>query len=143
MTKEKQSNGHTYPQPKETSLNRPFLEAWRKEGKLLVQSCKDCNHVFFYPRPFCPKCFSIDIRWLPTNGHGRVLSFTLVHRPNHPAFFAEVPIVLAEISLDEGASLLSRVVGENRTQIRADSTLSLVSGDMKKNYPLPTFKLVS
>jgi uncharacterized OB-fold protein len=46
-----------YPQPRQTPVNRPFLEAWRDEGALLVQRCADCRHVYFYPRPFCTRCF--------------------------------------------------------------------------------------
>ena len=132
---------YAYPQPLETPINSPFLRAWREQGTLLVQNCDDCNHIFFYPRPFCPKCFSTSIRWVTTTGRGSVLAFTLIHRPNHPSFFSEVPIVLAEIALDNGANLLSRVVGENRTQINTRTPLILASGSANKKYPLPTFIL--
>lgn len=130
-----------YPQPRETPVNRPFLEAWRDEGVLLVQRCEDCRHVYFYPRPFCTRCFSDDVGWLTTRGLGTVLAFTCVHRPNHPSFFDEVPIVLAEVALPEGTTLLTRVVGDNRTDITAGAALKLVSGEVRRRYPLPTFKL--
>ncbi len=130
-----------YPQPRVTPVNRRFLEAWRDEGSLLVQRCDDCQHVYFYPRPFCTLCFSDNVGWLTTSGLGTVLSFTHVHRPNHPSFFDEVPIVLAEVSLPEGPSLLARVVGDNRTDIAEGATLALVTGEERSRYPLPTFIL--
>ena len=130
-----------YPQPRENPVNRRFLEAWREHGQLLVQACGDCGHVYFYPRPFCPRCFSAAVDWLETRGTGTVAAFTLIHRPNHPSFFEEVPIVLAEVALPEGASLLARVVGQDRTEVHEGVALALVPGDGRKRYPLPTFQL--
>jgi len=130
-----------YPEPRETPANRPFLEAWRDEGALLVQKCNDCDDVYFYPRPFCPACFSADVGWITTSGLGTAMAFTLIHRPNHQSFFDEVPIVLAEVALVEGTSLLARVVGADRTDIHEGATLALVSGVERKRYPLPTFHL--
>ena len=132
---------YAYPKPLETPINSPFLRAWREQGILLVQNCDDCNHVFFYPRPFCPKCFSKNITWVTTNGRGSILTFTQIHRPNHPSFFAEVPIVFAEIALDNGANLLSRVIGENRTQINTRAAVILAPGSANMKYPLPPFIL--
>jgi uncharacterized OB-fold protein len=85
--------------------------------------------------------FSDSVAWLTTSGLGTVVAFTRVHRPNHPSFFDEVPIVLAEVALPEGTTMLARVVGDNRTDITAGAALELVSGEAARRYPLPTFKL--
>ena len=33
------------------------------EGKLLIKHCNACGEYHFYPRPFCPKCWSDDVEW--------------------------------------------------------------------------------
>ena len=38
------------------------------------------------PRPMCPRCRSIDVRWEPTSGRGRIWSFIVPHPPLLPAF---------------------------------------------------------
>ena len=37
-------------------------------GKLLVKHCNSCGENHFYPRTFCPFCFSDDTEYLETAG---------------------------------------------------------------------------
>ena len=53
----------------------------------------------------------------------------------------EVPIVLAEIALPEGASLLARVVGGDRASVSSGRAVRLVALPEASRYPLPTFEL--
>ena len=131
-----------YPRPHADADNQPMLDAWQ-EGKLLLQTCKSCANVIFYPRPMCPECWSQELGWTQAAGSGRIVSFSLVHRPNHPSFNDEVPIVLAEIELSEGPSMISRIVGCDPQQVRSGLSISLVSGEDCARYPLPTFELAS
>lgn len=133
------TNNPPHPKPRESAINQVFLNAWRDDGKLLVQNCLDCAQVYFYPRPFCPGCLSENVEWLATTGRGTVVLATCVHRPNHPAFFDAVPIVLAEVALPEGTSMLARIVGEGRDEATEGMTVELVSGAERQAYPLPTF----
>jgi uncharacterized OB-fold protein len=70
-----------------------------------------------------------------------VVSYTVIHRPLHAAFEADIPIVMAEIALDEGAFLLGRVVGDRRGTIRTGDRIQIVPADQRQGYPLPTFEL--
>ncbi|MGX1787126.1 Zn-ribbon domain-containing OB-fold protein [Bosea sp. NPDC055332] len=128
-----------YPQPYEDEDNAPFLAGWR-EGRLMLQQSRDGGPLFFYPRPICPYTGSADLIWREVSGRGRIVSFSLITRPNHPSFNAEVPIVLAEIALDEGASLLGRVVEVDAASIASDAKLELLSPDEARRYPLPAFR---
>lgn len=133
------SDGSAYPQPTQDLTNAPFLEAWRA-GKLRVQRCLDCALTFFYPRPMCPRCWSQNLEWIETQGRGRIVSFSCIHRPVHDSFNDELPVVLAEISLLEGATLLARVVCEDAMEIRIGMDVALLSPPEAIRYPLPTFK---
>jgi uncharacterized OB-fold protein len=129
-----------YPQPREDSTNAPLLAAWRS-GHLALQSCSGCGLVFFYPREICPRCWSAELAWIEAGGTGSVVSFSLIQRPLHAAFEDEVPVVLAEIALPEGASLLARVVGDDRSEVSSGRAVRLLSLPEASRYPLPTFRL--
>jgi uncharacterized OB-fold protein len=129
----------TYPQAAPDADNRAMLEAWRA-GRLALQACAQCGARIFYPRPICPHCWSDRLDWVDAAGRGEVLSFSLIHRPNDPAFFAEAPIVLAEIRLAEGVALLARVIGADPEALAIGTVVELLPLPEANRYPLPTFR---
>lgn len=133
-------NQINYPQPREDEDNAPFLAGWR-EGRLLLQRSRDGGPLFFYPRPICPYTGSPDLIWTEVTGRGRIVSFSIVHRPNHPSFNEEVPIILAEIALDEGGALLGRVICSDISSIKTGAALELLPAKEGLRYPLPAFRL--
>lgn len=133
-------NQINYPQPREDEDNAPFLAGWR-EGRLLLQRSRDGGPLFFYPRPICPYTGSPDLTWTEVTGRGRIVSFSIVHRPNHPSFNEEVPIILAEIALDEGGALLGRVICSDIGLIKTGAALELLPVEEGRRYPLPAFRL--
>jgi uncharacterized OB-fold protein len=129
-----------YPSPVEDMDNRPLLEAW-KEGALWLQSCRGCGESIFYPRPMCPHCWSDDLEWHRSAGVGHVISYSKVYRPNHEAFTADVPVVLAEVRVSEGATLLARIIGDHH-QVRSGAPIELVEdGWVTRSLPLPAFRV--
>lgn len=128
-----------YPQPQRDVDNQPLLDGWRL-GRLMLQRCDDCGRDFFYPRPMCPNCWSASVHWHGTAGKGTIVSFSLVHRPNHHAFSDETPIVLAEVLLEEDVALLARVVKVEPAAVRIGMTVALLPAAEAAPYPLPTFE---
>jgi len=128
-----------YPQPQKDADNQPLLDGW-KQGRLMLQRCKDCGSQFFYPRPICPNCWSATLQWSEATGKGTIVSFSLVHRPNHPSFFDEAPIVLAEVLLNEDVPILARVVNVNPAAVRIGMIVALLPAVRAVGYPLPTFE---
>ena len=131
-------SSHNYPKPHCDADNQPMLEAWR-DGRLVLPRCQSCERLFFYPRPLCPHCWSDRIEWREVSGRGTVVSFSLVRRPNDPAFI-ELPIVLAEIRLDEGPSMLSRIVHAPPEAVVIGMLVQVISPPATKRFPLPTFQ---
>lgn len=78
-------------------------------GRLVRPVCNACGHSFFTPRWSCPACHSEDWSYQESSGRGRVYSHTVVHRGPDTSW--DVPYILAIIDLDEGWTMLSRLVG--------------------------------
>jgi uncharacterized OB-fold protein len=96
------------PVPKAETL--PYWEGCKRH-ELKIQKCADCGNLQFYPRVICAKCFSDHVEWVKTSGRGTVLSYTVIYRPVSEAFAADVPYVLALVTLAEGPNMLTNIVG--------------------------------
>jgi uncharacterized OB-fold protein len=123
-----------------TPTNRPMLEAWRSEGVLMLQRCEACGTAIFYPRSVCPSCWSDRLAWFHASGKGTIVSFSRVHRGFPEAFAAEAPIVLAEIRLDEGPSMIARVIAAESDAVAAGQRVALVEAGDAARFALPTFR---
>lgn len=97
------------PQPPVTPISERFWEATRKRVYLL-QWCQGCDRPIHFPRVACPWCSGSDLEWRPASGRGRIYSFTVEHRPAHPSFGPD-PYVVALVDLDEGARVMTNIVG--------------------------------
>ncbi len=93
------------PQP--TPETEHFWEGTRAL-ELRLQRCDECDHVYFPPRPFCPKCSSRAVSVLRASGRGTLASYVINERP-HPAF--EGPYSIALVELEEGPRMMSNIVG--------------------------------
>ena len=98
------------PLPHPTSLSQPFWDGARRH-ELWLQRCSTCGTHLFYPRRLCTACGSPEVAWVQTSGRGTVFTYTVAHRPTHPAFADQVPYVIAVVELDEGPRLTTNVVG--------------------------------
>jgi hypothetical protein len=88
---------------------QPFWDAAR-DGKLLVKRCNACGEHHFYPRPFCPKCWSDDVEWAEASGAATLYTWSVVHRNDLPPFGERVPYVAAVVDLAEGPRMMTNVV---------------------------------
>lgn len=99
------------PLPHKTKVTAPFWEGCN-EGKLKLQRCADpaCGRYVFYPRVCCPYCHKGDLAWTEASGKGTIVSFTMVHRPQHETFYTEAPICFIAVRLEEGPTLYSQLL---------------------------------
>jgi len=74
--------------------------------ELRFQRCSGCGRWRHTPRVLCPACSSSEFEWARSSGRGRVFSWSVTHRPMHPAFL-EVPYATVVIELDEGPRMLT------------------------------------
>jgi uncharacterized OB-fold protein len=64
----------------------------------------------------CGACLEDTLEWTAVSGLGAVYSYTIVRRPQSPAFPA--PYVVAEVDLDEGPRLLANIIGVEPEKVR-------------------------
>ena len=94
--------------PAETELTAPYWEAARS-GRVLLQHCDDCSHVWHPPAPLCLRCRSGAWSWQASSGLGTVHSITRVVHPVHAQVADVVPYLLALVRLAEGPLFLCGV----------------------------------
>lgn len=87
--------------------NEVTAEFWHGcgRGELLVQACGTCGTWRMPPRPMCPHCRSIDVRWDVTSGRGRVWSYIVPHPPLLPAYAEVAPYNAIIVELDENPAI--------------------------------------
>jgi uncharacterized OB-fold protein len=80
-----------------------------KAHRLLIQRCDGCGILRHPPRPMCPHCHSLEWGTTEASGRGTVFSFVIPHHPPLPWF--PDPYVVALVELEEGARLVTNLVG--------------------------------
>jgi uncharacterized OB-fold protein len=78
-------------------------------GELLVQACAHCGAWRFPPRPMCPQCRSLEVRWEQASGNATIYSYVVSHPPLLPAYATLAPYNVIVVSLDEDPAI--RMVG--------------------------------
>ncbi|MGH7822505.1 MAG: Zn-ribbon domain-containing OB-fold protein [Candidatus Binatia bacterium] len=122
--------------------NEDSVEYWEgcKRGELLVEKCGACGHLRFPPAIVCPRCLSTERRWERMSGRGKVYTFIVVHRPQHPAFYEDVPYNVAIIELDEGPRMHSRIVGCPNEEIRIGMPVEVAFEKKNDDVTMPYFR---
>jgi uncharacterized protein len=131
------------PLPVVDADTKPFWDGCR-QGKLLLQRCAQCGRVRFPPTHFCPKCNSPAVETIESKGRGRVFSWIVVRHPvPRDIYAAEVPYVVALITLDEGVRIPSNIVGIAPEKVTADMPVRVTFREVTPEITLPVFEPVS
>lgn len=122
-------------------IDRGFWEG-AAAGELRLQKCRACGVVQFFPRAVCTACLGSDLEWVAASGKGKVHTYSLVRVPRNRAFMDEVPIYFAEVELEEGVRMATRIVGDNRDQVALGAPVTLTFLDTEDpGVKLPVFEL--
>ena len=127
--------------PKINPVDAPFWQG-AANNQFLLQKCKSCGKVQFFPRVACVDCFG-ELAWIESKGTGKIHSFTLVRVPRNPAFKDEVPIYYINVILDEGVIVESKLVGNNKERVKmGDRVRTVFEQTHDPAIKLPCFELV-
>ena len=126
------------PLPHVGPFTRPYWEAAR-ENKFVLQSCQRCHQAIYYPRPWCPYCWSTKLDWMPACGRGEVITYTVVYEPPSEAFASEVPYILAIARLEEGPQMMANVLGIEPSRMRVGLPVRIVFEERADGFRVPQF----
>jgi uncharacterized protein len=111
------------------------------EGKLLIKRCRNCSQAHFYPRGFCPHCWSENVEWEQASGLASLYTWSVVHVNDLPPFNRRVPYIAAVVQLAEGPRLLTNVIHCPLADLRAELPLELTCRAAEEGGPvLPFFQ---
>jgi uncharacterized OB-fold protein len=128
------------PVPSPSAVSAPYWDGCAR-GELLYQRCDACGTIALRPSVICGNCLGRSLSWVPSSGQGRLYSWTVVWRPQHPSF--AVPYAPAIVALDEGWFMMSAVVGCEPDDLRADLRVSVEFHAASDEITLPYFRPVS
>jgi uncharacterized OB-fold protein len=119
---------------------------WRSvdERSMQLPYCLSCNAFFFYPRPFCPVCWSDQVEFRPASGKGTIWTFTVVrfaHGIPSP-WHDRLPFVVAIVTLSEGVRMMGNVIDCDVDQVRSGMPVQLAYAEVG-GRTLPCFHLES
>ena len=123
----------TYPDPT-TNLETERYWAAAKDGQLLVKTCNACGEAHYYPRETCPHCGSTDTEWREASGKGTIYSYSVMRR-------AEIPYVIAYVTLDEGVTMMSNIVDADFDAIAIGKAVEVTFRETEGGMALPVFRL--
>jgi uncharacterized OB-fold protein len=86
--------------------SEPFWQA-AKEGRFLIMHCRTCDRTYFYPRRYCPHCWSDETEWRESSGRGMVYTYSVVHQNPAPPFNEWTPYAVVLVDLEEGVRVMA------------------------------------
>ena len=84
----------------EWTPTQPFWAAAARE-QLVLPRCETCRHYVWYPDTACRQCGGTTHTWTGVSGHGRLFTWSIVHRAFIPQMADLVPFVTGLVTIDE------------------------------------------
>ncbi|PWV95779.1 hypothetical protein DFR52_10843 [Hoeflea marina] len=101
--------------------------------RLMIGRCRTCGEAHFYPRARCPRCLSADTVLEQAEGAGTVYSYSIMRR-------AKVPYAIAYVTLSEGPTMMTNIVGCAADDIRIGMPVSVVFVESDGGHRVPMFE---
>ncbi|WP_417620283.1 Zn-ribbon domain-containing OB-fold protein [Parasphingorhabdus sp.] len=125
------------PKPQPSMLSRPYWEGCVR-GELLIQRCASCDRSMPAPAPVCRWCLTPTLVWKASAGEGVVYSYSIVWRPQTPAFVT--PYVPAIVELREGVQILSNIIGCEPDDVHVGMAVAVEFHPIGDGAVLPYFR---
>ena len=120
-------------------IPKPMVQAetaayWQAadEGRLLVKRCSACGEFHHYPRDLCPFCLSDATEWVEAAGTGTVYSLSTMGQ-------GEAAYTLAYVTLDEGPTMLTNLVGADPSAFAIGQPVRVVFTPSEGGPAVPMF----
>ena len=127
-----EANPRKVPAPVPTPETERFW-ASAAEGVLMIGRCHSCGDAHFYPRSFCPYCFSGETSLEAASGKGEIYSVSVMRRGE------KAPYALAYVTLDEGPSVLTNITDCDYDALRIGQRVAVRFVATEGGPPVPMF----
>jgi uncharacterized OB-fold protein len=124
--------------PHASDVSQPFWDGCAR-GELLFQRCGDCGQATHTPAHLCAHCASQRLTWERSAGTGTIYSWTVVWRPQSPAF--AVPYAPVIVDVDEGWQILSNVIGCEHDAVAVGLRVAVEFHATESGFSLPYFRV--
>jgi uncharacterized OB-fold protein len=118
---------------------QPFWDGC-KEGTFLIRHCNACGRDHYYPRPFCPSCWSDDVSWKEASGRATLYTYSVVHVNDLPPFGERVPYVAGIVDLDEGPRVMTNVEDVPFDELEVGMPLVVAFKAISDDVTIPVFR---
>ncbi len=137
-------SSESFPYPIPEYGAEAYWEACNRE-QLVMQRCSACNKYRWHPSPLCTHCSDARFIWAPLSGRGKVMTWTVVTHPVHPAAVKKVPYVVVQIELAEqaGLTMISNLIDVPHDAIRVGLPVIVTFVAHAEGQKLPMFSGVS
>ncbi len=128
------------PAPPQPALSQDTAFFWEglQAGKLLIQRCAACHILRHPPAPACTDCHSLEWDTIESSGRGKLFSYVIMHKPQHPAFDYPHPVGLIE--LEEGVRLVAPLADVALDRIEIGMAVTVVIEPVAGEHRLPRFR---
>lgn len=116
-------------------------EFWKgaKNGKLLLQYCKDTGRYQWFPRSTSIYNGRRNLEWREASGLGTLYSWTNTFVP-WPGHENRVPYLCALINLEEGVRILANLINVEAAALRDGLPVKLAWEKLNDDFNLPVFE---
>jgi uncharacterized OB-fold protein len=125
------------PEPDEK--NRPFFDGARA-GKLRLQQCGDCAGWMFPVRKRCQHCGSTKLQWADASGRGTLYAHGLLQREYHARHKGHLPVLMAQVDLDEGVRVNTNLVECDPADARVGMPVQVAFETSPSGEVVPVFR---
>jgi uncharacterized OB-fold protein len=115
-----------------------FWEA-AKDGRLLIRRCEECGAFSYYPRPFCPECWSERVVWHEASGRATLYTWSVIYSNDMPPFRERIPYVAAIVDLAEGPRMMTNVVDCPFGELEVGMDLRVRFDAISDEFTIPVF----
>jgi uncharacterized OB-fold protein len=128
------------PKPSVYVDTAPFWEA-AKQGRLVLQFCKDTNQFQHYPRPVSIFTGSRNLEWREVSGRGVVYACTVIRVPG-PGLDGRLPLSVVTVELDEGVRMLGNIVNVQPDKVAIGQRVEVTWDRLSDDFQYPAFRVV-
>jgi uncharacterized OB-fold protein len=125
--------------PEPDDANRPFFDGAR-EGKLRLQRCEACGGWMYPVRKRCQHCGSPKLAWADASGRGTLYAHGQLQREYHPRHRGRLPVILAQVDLEEGVRMNTNLVGVAPADARVGMKLRVAFERSPAGEAIPVFE---